>query len=96
MTRAPHPAAGLVAIQKASAGKTVKLICGNTSTGVYDFGTYDVYVDISAVAELKGIDVGRDSITFGATTTLTEVPPPWPRQRAPPTQQGYPRALAPG
>ena len=96
MTRAPHPATGLVAIQKASAGKTVKLLCGNTSTGVYDFGTYDVYVDISAVAELKGIDVRSDSITFGATTTLTEVRPPWPRQRAPPTQQGFLQALAPG
>jgi CO/xanthine dehydrogenase FAD-binding subunit len=87
-----------VAIQKASAGKTVKLICGNTSTGVYDFDTYDVYVDISAVAELKGIDVGRDSITFGATTTLTEVPPPAPAVASParPADAAGRRALAPG
>lgn len=63
----------VLAVQASNAGKSVKMICGNTSTGVYPFETPDVFVDISAVAELRGTSVVADGIVAGATTTITEL-----------------------
>ena len=53
---------------------TSKIVCANTSTGPWGAdSTTQVIVDVSKVAELGGIDVSASGVTFGATTTLTDV-----------------------
>jgi xanthine dehydrogenase/oxidase len=56
----------------APAGDT-RLVCGNTSIGVYDRWTENPshLIDVTRVPELHGIDVGQDALTVGAATTYT-------------------------
>ncbi|MDT7604690.1 MAG: hypothetical protein QOF61_2687, partial [Acidobacteriota bacterium] len=54
--------------------RELKLVCGNTSIGVYDRYVENprVLVDISHVAELRQIAVGEDGVSLGAAVTYSE------------------------
>ncbi|MFL6230161.1 MAG: molybdopterin cofactor-binding domain-containing protein [Pyrinomonadaceae bacterium] len=54
--------------------QNVRLVCGNTSIGVYDKYVENphVLIDISHVAELKEIEIGDNGLRLGATVTYSE------------------------
>ena len=62
-------------------GATFRLLCGNTSTGIYE--TQPIYseptldphvlVDISAIQELQGVDETAEGLRVGAATTLARL-----------------------
>jgi xanthine dehydrogenase/oxidase len=56
-------------------GGATRLVAGNTSTGVYDRWTEDPHtlIDVSRVAELRGIEQGPNALTVGGGTTYTEL-----------------------
>jgi len=56
-------------------GGATRLVCGNTSIGIYDRWTEDpqTLIDVSRVPELHGIDAGADALTVGAATTYTKL-----------------------
>ena len=61
-------------LQTAAGDKPLKLLCGNTSTGPWgpDDST-EVFVDISAVAELAGVEMGEAGLVAGSTTTISQL-----------------------
>ena len=53
----------------------VKLVVGNTSIGVYDQAEWNprVLIDISQIAELQRIELGRKYLTLGAAVTYSQL-----------------------
>ena len=59
-------------IQKGAGDKPLKLLCGNTSTGPWgQDDTTQVFVDISAVPELAGVEMTEAGLVCGSTTTIS-------------------------
>ncbi|CAG5124756.1 unnamed protein product, partial [Candidula unifasciata] len=55
-------------------GKSIRLVFGNTSTGIFKFdGPYDIYIDLHSVEELYQYKESASSVIFGANTTLTKL-----------------------
>jgi xanthine dehydrogenase molybdopterin-binding subunit B/xanthine dehydrogenase iron-sulfur cluster and FAD-binding subunit A len=56
-------------------GKKLKMVCGGTSVGVYPDANdeTEVFVDISAVKELGGVEMTEAGLVLGATTTLSQL-----------------------
>lgn len=54
--------------------KKIRLVFGNTSTGVYkNDGPFDVYIDLHRVKELFSFETSATKVRFGAATTLTQL-----------------------
>jgi xanthine dehydrogenase/oxidase len=63
----------LAMLAQTPGGGATRLVCGNTSIGIYDRWTEDPHtlIDVTRVPELHGIDAGADALTVGAATTYT-------------------------
>ncbi|GFO39127.1 aldehyde oxidase, partial [Plakobranchus ocellatus] len=61
-------------IMKNNKSKKVRLVFGNTSTGIYkNDGPYDVYIDLHRVKELFSFETSSSKVRLGAATTLTQL-----------------------
>jgi xanthine dehydrogenase/oxidase len=71
---APTTLAELSAIMKENRGKTLRLIHGNTSYGIYkeEFHEAELLVDIRLIPDLCGIDTSPGVIRVGASVTYTQ------------------------
>lgn len=53
-------------------GEKVRIVRGNTSTGVYEPPPANLLVDISQIPELTKVSVGDNGIAIGGAVTITE------------------------
>jgi xanthine dehydrogenase/oxidase len=68
----PTSLSGLGPILKENQDKQVKLLFGNTASGIFKHdGPFDVYVDLHEVKEIYSFEIKEDGVKFGAATTLT-------------------------
>jgi hypothetical protein len=51
----------------------VRLVAGNTSTGVYDPPQAGLLIDIAQIPELRSVTVGCEGIGFGGGVTIAEL-----------------------
>eukprot|EP00026_Physarum_polycephalum_P000747 Phypoly_transcript_00748.p1 GENE.Phypoly_transcript_00748~~Phypoly_transcript_00748.p1 ORF type:complete len:1347 (+),score=177.55 Phypoly_transcript_00748:570-4043(+) len=51
----------------------VKLVVGNTSSGVFKNTSYSVLIDIHNIPELKAASIGANGASFGAAVTITDM-----------------------
>eukprot|EP01114_Cavostelium_apophysatum_P003508 TRINITY_DN1343_c0_g1_i2.p1 TRINITY_DN1343_c0_g1~~TRINITY_DN1343_c0_g1_i2.p1 ORF type:complete len:1305 (+),score=284.96 TRINITY_DN1343_c0_g1_i2:94-4008(+) len=49
----------------------VRLVAGNTSVGIFKEPEKPVLIDINGISDLKQINIGKESLTFGSGVTLT-------------------------
>lgn len=71
----PHTLDGLKKIMRKHPGNTTRIVFGNTSFGIYadEYPEVNLMVDIKLIEELKGIEKTNKGISFGATTTYSEL-----------------------
>src|ERR1700723_2686577 len=60
-------------IRNSCPGRDVRLVVGNTSTGIYKKRVSEILVDISSVPGLLDLEVGKDGIHVGAAVSLQEI-----------------------
>ncbi|HEY0395519.1 MAG TPA: molybdopterin cofactor-binding domain-containing protein [Candidatus Elarobacter sp.] len=65
----------LAMLAESPPGGATRLVCGNTSIGIYDRWTENprTLIDVTRVPELHGIEIGADALTAGAATTYTQL-----------------------
>ncbi|KAK3739272.1 hypothetical protein RRG08_050477 [Elysia crispata] len=61
-------------LMKANKTRKIRLVYGNTSTGIYKTdGPFDVYIDLHGVKELYSFETSQNMVRLGAATTLTQL-----------------------
>ncbi|KAH9519991.1 Primary amine oxidase 1, partial [Bulinus truncatus] len=59
---------------KANLNKKIKMIFGNTSTGIFkDEDAFDLYIDLHRVKEIYSYEITESGVKFGAATSLTSM-----------------------
>uniref|UniRef100_A0A0D9WXP8 FAD-binding PCMH-type domain-containing protein n=1 Tax=Leersia perrieri TaxID=77586 RepID=A0A0D9WXP8_9ORYZ len=74
-SKKPEPPKGFskLSVTEAESESSVKVVVGNTSTGVYkDQDLYDKYIDIAGIPELSAIVRKDKGIEFGAATSISK------------------------
>lgn len=71
----PRTLGELKKIMRKNPGETTRIVFGNTSFGIYanEYPQVKLMVDIKLIEELKGIKQTKGGISFGATTTYSEL-----------------------
>ncbi|XP_020903902.1 xanthine dehydrogenase isoform X2 [Exaiptasia diaphana] len=53
--------------------KRTRIVGGNTGKGIYDDGSFDVFIDVNQIPEIKTVELALDGLSVGGAVTLSSL-----------------------